>query len=335
MSGDLSEEIKQLAEKYKNSPESRVFAPLADAYRKSGLVDKSIEICEDGLNRYPEYASAHVILGKCFYDKGATERSKGEFERVLEIDSENMVALKFLGDILLGEDKKDEAAEFYRRLLAIDPTNEGVSKSLEEMNKDFKSKEIDLGDKKRIKKNKQPRELATMTLAGIYASQGYYAKALSMYEDICENGECSEEAAAMVKKLRTMIDQTEGERNEAFGEEVLTISIDDVSSELARNTSGHGGDTEDDIEDDPSIETKSKAEKLDEEYAEDSEMEEIAAQLEKSDEDRSDDEEGVTEDEGAEPESETEEDIAPEKGKENKNHFQDWLKKMNDKRDKN
>ena len=334
MSCDLSEEIKQLAEKYKNAPESRIFAPLADAYRKGGLVDKSIEICEDGLNRYPDYASAHVILGKCFYDKGATERSKGEFERVLELDSENMVALKFLGDILLGEDKRNEAAEFYRKLLAIDPTNEGISKSLEEMEKDFKAKEIDLDDEKIIKKTKQPRELATMTLAGIYASQGYYSKALSMYEDICErDGGGSEEAAEMVKKLKTMIDRTEDERTEAFGDEVLTISIDDVSSELAENTSGHGGDTK---EDDLSIQTESEKEIRGDKNIEDSEMDEIAAQLGDTEEvPYEDDEQDIPEDPEAESESKRKENTQSEKVTENKDHFQDWLKKMNEKHGKN
>ena len=100
MNVDLNAEIKHLQERYDKAPESRIFAPLADACRKNGDVDRAIELCEAGLERYPDYASAHVILGKCFYDKGATERSRAEFERVIEIDPENTVAEKndqFLG----------------------------------------------------------------------------------------------------------------------------------------------------------------------------------------------------------------------------------------------
>jgi tetratricopeptide (TPR) repeat protein len=110
MSGDMSEELKNLLERYNKAPESRLFAPLADAYRKNGQIDKAIELCEKGLERYSDYASARVILGKCFYDKGATERARDEFTRVLEVDPDNMVARKYMGEILLAENKKDRIA---------------------------------------------------------------------------------------------------------------------------------------------------------------------------------------------------------------------------------
>ncbi|MBN2071364.1 MAG: tetratricopeptide repeat protein [Candidatus Krumholzibacteriota bacterium] len=333
MSDNLSDEIKQLAERYRNAPESRIFAPLADAYRKSGLIDKSIEICEDGLKRFPDYASAHVILGKCFYDKGATERSRGEFKRVLEIDSENMVALKFLGDILLGEDKKVEAAGYYRTLLAIDPTNEEILKSLKDIEKDFEAKEIDLEDESRVKKTEQPRELATMTLAGIYASQGYYAKALSMYEDICSRDDSNREAASMVERLKAMIDHSEEERSEAFGEEVLTISIDDVSRELVENTAGHGGYSGTGEEDDQPG-TGDAADREDEnEEGDDSGLEEIAAQLEGG-EGASHDQEEDSDDVALERESD-EKDLDDQGPGEGKDHFHDWIKKMQEKHGKN
>ncbi|MCK4538646.1 MAG: tetratricopeptide repeat protein [Candidatus Krumholzibacteria bacterium] len=241
MTGDISEEIKQMSERYSESPGSRLFAPLADAYRKSGLVDKAIELCEEGLERFPEYASAHVILGKCFYDKGATERSKDEFDRVLRLDPENMVALKFLGDIFLGENSYEEARDNYRKLLAIDPTNEVVQNIIEEMEKEFQVREIDLEKDESIKKVERPAEIATMTLAGIYASQGYYSKAVRMYRDILETEPGNEEVSRMIEKLESIMDSSEKEREETFDGEVLTISVDDVSNEIVENTSGFGG----------------------------------------------------------------------------------------------
>ena len=54
MTEDLSLEIKHLEERYEKAPESRVFAPLADAYRKSGDVDRAIELCEKGLVQEPD-----------------------------------------------------------------------------------------------------------------------------------------------------------------------------------------------------------------------------------------------------------------------------------------
>jgi len=240
MKDDVSLEIRHLQEKYDRSPGSRIFAPLADAYRKNGDVDRAIEMCEKGLEEYPEYASAHVILGKCFYDKGATERSRAEFERVIEIDPENLVALKFMGDILMNEGDRDASISFYRRLLSIDPTNEEVSGKLKGLEEEFREREIDLDDEKTVRKTGQPAELATMTLAGIYAAQGYYNKALKIYREILDSDPGNGEAAEMIGKIENMIESSNREVEETFDEEVLSISIDDISEDMIENTSGPG-----------------------------------------------------------------------------------------------
>ena len=236
----MSDELQNLIERYDRARDSRLFAPLADAYRKNGDVDKAIEILERGLEKMPHYASAHVILGKCYYDKGATERAKGEFRRVLELDGENLVALKFMGDILLAEDKRSEAAEFYRRILSIDATNTEVARALKEMEASFVVKEIDLADARSMR-DERPRELATMTLAGIYAAQGYYNKALRIYHDVLDREPGNMEAKEMVVKLEALMNATEAERDRAFHEDVLTISLSDISEGLVSSTAGHGG----------------------------------------------------------------------------------------------
>lgn len=237
----MSEELRNLIERFKRASDSRLFAPLADAYRKNGEFDKAIELLERGLERYPRYASARVILGKCYYDKGATERAKAEFLHVIEFDGENMVALKFLGDILLAEDKRNEAADCYRRLLAVDPTNEEVARTLKEMEASFAMKEIDLSNAETAR-DERPRDLATMTLAGIYAAQGYYGKALRIYREVLEREPGNQEALEMTAKLESIMNSTEAERDRAFQDKVLTISLDDVSEGLISNTAGHGGD---------------------------------------------------------------------------------------------
>ena len=231
MAGETSDELKSLTERFEKAPDSRLFAPLADAHRKNGDIDKAIELCEKGLERYPEYASARVILGKCFYDKGATERARSEFERVLDIDPENMVALKFMGEICLAENDKKKAGEFYKKLLAIDPTNEGASKMLEELQSEFEVKEIDLADKKRVR-DERPGELATMTLAGIYTAQGYYNKALKIYQDILRKEPENVEVQGMVEKLQSLLDSSDAERDLAFGAEGVDVSIEEVGDEL-------------------------------------------------------------------------------------------------------
>ena len=55
MSGGTSDELRSLIERFEKAPDSRLFAPLADAYRKTGDVDQAIDICEKGLEKYPDY----------------------------------------------------------------------------------------------------------------------------------------------------------------------------------------------------------------------------------------------------------------------------------------
>lgn len=236
----MSEDLESLKERFERAGDSRLFAPLADAYRKYGDTAKAIELLEQGIEKFPRYASARVILGKCYYDTGATERAKAEFTRVLDIDPENMVALKYLGDISLAEDRRRDAVGFFRRLLAADPTNEDAARALREAEQPAIVKEIDLADAKATR-DERPRELATMTLAGIYASQGYYNKALGIYRDILEREPSNREAREMVEKLRAMLEAGESGEGRSFDEPPLSITLEEVAERLAAATAGHGG----------------------------------------------------------------------------------------------
>lgn len=240
MDSDLNEEFKQLLQRYESAPDSRLFAPVADMYRKRGELDRAIEICNSGLEQHTDYVSGRVILGKCFYDRGASERAKTEFEKVLELDSENMVALKFLGDIYLAEDKKEKAADYYKELLEIDPTNDRIRSLYEDLTEEFDAPEIDLEEDERVENAVDDTEPATMTLAGIYASQGYYDRAVGIYRGILEDQPDNEEARKMLEQVESKVSETDVEREKAFDEEIMTISLDDVSDDIVENTSGRG-----------------------------------------------------------------------------------------------
>ena len=321
MNDDLNAEIKHLQGRYDSAPESRIFAPLADAYRKSGDVEKAIELCEKGLEGYPDYASAHVILGKCFYDKGATERSRAEFERVIEIDPENMVALKFMGDILMSEGDRDESISYYRKILAIDPTNEDVSEKLKGLENEFREREIDLSDHKSIRKDGQQDELATMTLAGIYAAQGYYNKALKIYKEILEEEPDNKEASEMIGKIESMIESSNKELEKTFDDEVMSISIDDVSDDMIENTAGPGTGSPDGEEEEEPMEDEGDDDGIVREgsvLGDEDELEAVAKELEEAD--RKDSTE----------EKPSEEEPGEEDAREGMDNFRNWLKKMKD-----
>jgi len=64
-----SSEIEKLERRYAENPDGRYFAPLADAYRKAGQVDRALELVRAGLEKHADYLSAHIVLGRCLLDK--------------------------------------------------------------------------------------------------------------------------------------------------------------------------------------------------------------------------------------------------------------------------
>jgi tetratricopeptide (TPR) repeat protein len=125
-------EIEKLEARYRENPKGRNFAPLADAYRKAGLIDNAIELCQAGLTLHPDYVSGHIVHGRCLVDKKDDAGAEAVFRKVLELDPENILALKVLAEVAERNNHYDHAIEWLNRLLLADPMNgeaaEGLSR---------------------------------------------------------------------------------------------------------------------------------------------------------------------------------------------------------------
>jgi len=115
------EEIAKLEALYAANPDGRIFTHLAEAYRKAGDLERARQTVEKGLSRHKDYPSAHVVLGRILWDMGDVSAAEAEFRRVLELDPENRVALRGLGDLAREAGRPAEALERYRALLLLDP----------------------------------------------------------------------------------------------------------------------------------------------------------------------------------------------------------------------
>jgi tetratricopeptide (TPR) repeat protein len=124
--------IEDLLRQYAENPR-RVFARLANELRKSGDYDRAIEICRGQIPQQPGYISGHIVLGQSLYDCGRLEEARQTFETALNLDPENLIALRHLGDIARQHGANDVARGWYRRLLEVDPQNDEVAAQLEAM----------------------------------------------------------------------------------------------------------------------------------------------------------------------------------------------------------
>jgi tetratricopeptide (TPR) repeat protein len=258
-------EIDELFERYRRAPGSHVFAPLADAYRKLGLVEEALDICARGLSANPRYASGYVVQGKCQYDAGRADRAEASFRKVLDIDPNNLVALRYLGIIRAGCGDTEGARGFFEQILTLDPGDKDVRQRLDEVQEnaeapanslvdeiegvlqaerpvaaaakpalarvgdddededgededdddenddddndddvmelrdtkeDFEGSPILLGDD-----SMTSEYIATVTLADIFASQGYTAKALRIYKDVLRRQPDNDEVRRKIAAL--------------------------------------------------------------------------------------------------------------------------------------
>ena len=124
-----SREIEKLQRQFEENPR-RFAAPFADALRKSDEVERALEVIRVGLELNPDYIPGSVILGRCHLDMGNDEGAEAAFSRVLDLDNENVIALKSLADIMERQGRSDEAVSFLTYLLDVDRSNDEAREQL-------------------------------------------------------------------------------------------------------------------------------------------------------------------------------------------------------------
>jgi tetratricopeptide (TPR) repeat protein len=125
------------------NPNSLTFGRVADALLKRGRVDEAIQLCEDGLRKHPAYVTGHMVLGKCYLKKKLFDQAEKEFKRVLLFDPRYLAAHKYYGDLMreIGWDNTCEMS--YRKILQIDPLDNGVRAVIEELAQKAKMEKIE------------------------------------------------------------------------------------------------------------------------------------------------------------------------------------------------
>lgn len=118
---------------YENNPKSRVFVPLAESYRKVGLIEKAIDILRKGLEHHPHYVTAHVVLGNCYIDLKQYEKALRVLSPVAEEGSENLKLLRLLAITYREMNELENAKKYYKYLLFFNPKDEESADQLKKL----------------------------------------------------------------------------------------------------------------------------------------------------------------------------------------------------------
>jgi|GEM_PF-711759 len=191
-------EIARLSERYNKDPKSRIFVQLADAYRKSSMMDEALDILNKGLQHHPDYALAHLILGKCYYDKRLYEQAKDSFKKTLSLDQQNIVALRMLAQTCATTKDEQGQIDAYKGLIAIDPFDAQAKEKLDQLEALHRSE-----------------PLHTVAMAEEYEKQGDLKRALEIYEHLLNTDPTDIGLQQRIQQLKDKINEKANQAEEA------------------------------------------------------------------------------------------------------------------------
>ncbi len=105
-----------LREKIEESPDSLVFARLAELLYQTGKKKASFAILEKGIFRFPKYTTGHLIMGKLLQREENLDKAYKSLLKALELEPHNLGALFEMAKIAF---KKENYALFLSHILQV------------------------------------------------------------------------------------------------------------------------------------------------------------------------------------------------------------------------
>ncbi len=124
----MSPLIEKYSSAFEKDPTSRVFAPLAEGYRKAGLATKAMEILKIGIRNNPSYLQGYISLASCYTDLGEYNLAYTTLRPLISENRDNIRLQKLFGENCVELGHHEEALESYKYLLFLNPKDQEVSK---------------------------------------------------------------------------------------------------------------------------------------------------------------------------------------------------------------
>jgi tetratricopeptide (TPR) repeat protein len=154
-------------------PFSPLFARCAGEYLASGRVAEAKELCTAGLERYPSYSTAQLILGYCFAVEGNYVAAMEQLHHALQLHPQSPILRKLHDEwsvhVTIGP---SSSVEIFPKIEVALDLKEQVGPS-EQVTGVGKGDVEDIPDDGRI---------VSKTLAEIYAAQGEFGEAITTYQ---------------------------------------------------------------------------------------------------------------------------------------------------------
>jgi tetratricopeptide (TPR) repeat protein len=117
----LAEAIRRHEERLARDPESLAFAQLADLYRKAGRTADAVGLCREGLQRWPHYTTARLILAKTLLAEGQLEGALAEVNAILQTSPKDVQCHRLAAEVHRRAGRLDAAVAHLEKAVDLDP----------------------------------------------------------------------------------------------------------------------------------------------------------------------------------------------------------------------
>ncbi len=122
--------IDRYQNEYDKNPNSRLFAPLAEAYRKMGQLEQAQALCKKGIQVHANFASGRLAYAKVLLDLNQIEEAYEQLKKATELAPDNILAFHLLGEVCLKLRRPREALQAFKMLLFLHPEDERAQKAV-------------------------------------------------------------------------------------------------------------------------------------------------------------------------------------------------------------
>ena len=168
--------IRRYEERLARDPASLAFAPLADAYRKAGRTREAINLCREGLGRFPHYTTARLILAKAHLDDGNSEAALAELGIILQASPKDAQAHRLTADVHRRAGRLEEARQHLERVVKLDAGDRESRLLLETLAAEGRA-----GDGSPLGRVLADDTFATMSMGALCLEQGLHDEAAQIF----------------------------------------------------------------------------------------------------------------------------------------------------------
>ncbi|MBU1319044.1 MAG: hypothetical protein KKH67_07595 [candidate division Zixibacteria bacterium] len=189
------------------------FAQLADIHRLEGRFDDAEVVCREGLKRFPDYGSGHMVLALVYQDRGEIEKALMGFHSVLKCEPGNLLALKSIADIHWEAEAYSLARSYYRQVLQRDKYCEEAAERARRNPKVERSQPAaEDQTEETVSRSDIPESergvFDTLTLAKLYMKQGHAKLAREICSSILETEPQHELALSFLNEINSKPEST-------------------------------------------------------------------------------------------------------------------------------